>query len=630
MSADNADMGEAAAGNEQNGAAAPYAEYDASIKAKFTGVLVKGTPELYKSHNTVLAATQAVLANDATYGPGQEYSCGEGVKTGIWAVTRDYDGTMPDWYAQRLWEVQLDLMGAQSGVELMGKWHQKINCGAMVSELLAAHVAYNAANGTTHALVFEPDASRFEGKRLRNAQIVGSTASATVVKQMGAALRATAYGPPKYLQCLDASPRPKLGSGTWVEEWKELDIEYKFPAMLIGFDFAEFEDSSGSGAPLGVLRAQLGDVHVVQTYAMRGFEKTRRVLLACPMSMAREVQAKLEGCTEQAKGGHGIVVEGNLVSVVRPSALVGVYEGLHGLEVREGNGGGMKAKLEELADQLMQVESAAADERARAAEEMRAAAARQIAMAVEIERIGSSAEQMRQALDAASARATEAEKVAAERHDAMQDSQVQLQAAQARAAEQATAQAAAQAKAAEEAGKQAAAQAELLDLNKRMAFFMTECAAGRNPLANSLGGIAGPREVPALQAVAGAADLPFGLLVQAPVPGSVPAPVTEPVTEPMDEGAPTSAPGQGGGVVPAASPAAPGGSTLQGAGPTAGRAEPVHMSACVSVPKVGSLRSAICLLGTTSWMGGRDGGARAGSHPRALVGAPNFTTAPQG
>ena len=69
----------------------------------------------------------------------------------------------------------------------------------------------------------------------------------------------------------------------------------------------------------------------------------------------------------------------------------------------------------------MQVESAAADERARAAEEMRAAAARQIAMSVEIERTGASAEQMRQALDAA--RATAAEQVAAERHDAMQTSQ---------------------------------------------------------------------------------------------------------------------------------------------------------------------------------------------------------------
>ena len=53
-------------------------EFDAHIKAKFTAVLVKGTPDLYKSHNTVLAATRAVLANDATYGPGQEFVLGEG------------------------------------------------------------------------------------------------------------------------------------------------------------------------------------------------------------------------------------------------------------------------------------------------------------------------------------------------------------------------------------------------------------------------------------------------------------------------------------------------------------------------------------------------------------------------
>ena len=45
---------------------------------------------------------------------------------------------------------------------------------------------------------------------------------------------------------------------------------YKVPAIIIGFDSAAFEDAMGSGVPLGVLRAELGDVSVLQMHNVRG------------------------------------------------------------------------------------------------------------------------------------------------------------------------------------------------------------------------------------------------------------------------------------------------------------------------------------------------------------------------
>ena len=51
---------------------------------------------------------------------------------------------------------------------------------------------------------------------------------------------------------------------------------------------------------------------------------------------ARAVVVRLNSCTERASGGHGIMVAGESVSIVRPRALKAVYTGpIHKLEVRE-------------------------------------------------------------------------------------------------------------------------------------------------------------------------------------------------------------------------------------------------------------------------------------------------------
>ena len=83
--------------------------------------------------------------------------------------------------------------------------------------------------------------------------------------------------------------------------WSDLsDLTYKVPAVIIGFDPAEYEDAMGSGVPLGVLRAELGNVCITQTYNVQGYDTARRVLLSCEMGDARNVIARLDGCTARA------------------------------------------------------------------------------------------------------------------------------------------------------------------------------------------------------------------------------------------------------------------------------------------------------------------------------------------
>ena len=474
---------------EQGGnAAVPYVTYDDSIKTKVVSVWCKGTGEAYASYGAVLAATQAQLAGKEL-GAGKELIVAD-VKTGIWTVARPMDrARTPDWYKYNIWEVNLDLLGAKSGIELHGNWSSRMCGGALVTELIAAHVAYNAQHGTGYEVIFEPDAGRFEGKRCKDVPVVGSTAEATVVREMGKLLATTAYGKPKFMVCPDGSPLAKVGAGTKADDWKDLAYEYKFPVGLIGFGFSDFEDAMGSGAPLGVLRAELGDVQIVKTYAIKGFDETRRVMLACPLAQARAVLEKLEACSAQAKSGHGIVVEGNLVSVIKPSAIKEVYEGLHGKEVRDQNGGsGAKLKLEELCDQLREVETAAADERARAAEEMRMSAARQLAMAAEIERIAGVATALQGQLEEAAGAQRTAEQVASDRHGVAQ------------AAAEAQAKSAEAMRVAQEVGAAKAAEAaaktnELYELNKQMAHIVAECMAGRNPMGARLAGGAAPKPI---------------------------------------------------------------------------------------------------------------------------------------
>ena len=65
--------------------------------------------------------------------------------------------------------------------------------------------------------------------------------------------------------------RVRVGAGTWTTMWSDLgDMTYKIPAVVISFDPAEYEDAIGSGVPLGVLRAELGNVCITQTYNVRG------------------------------------------------------------------------------------------------------------------------------------------------------------------------------------------------------------------------------------------------------------------------------------------------------------------------------------------------------------------------
>ena len=45
---------------------------------------------------------------------------------------------------------------------------------------------------------------------------------------------------------------------------------------------------------MGVLRAELGNVCITQTYNVRGYDTTRRVLLSCAMGDARRVINRLD------------------------------------------------------------------------------------------------------------------------------------------------------------------------------------------------------------------------------------------------------------------------------------------------------------------------------------------------
>ena len=54
---------------------------------------------------------------------------------------------------------------------------------------------------------------------------------------------------------------------------------------------------------MGVLRAELGEVQVVKTFGMKGFDDTRRVMLACRLSVAAEVMERLEVCTGRPRRG---------------------------------------------------------------------------------------------------------------------------------------------------------------------------------------------------------------------------------------------------------------------------------------------------------------------------------------
>ena len=464
--------------------AAPYKTYDATVNTKNVAVLANLENIKDYNSNGVYRETMQCVAKHP-FGPGKELQMADGTGASLVTINRPMaDDQLPIGYYGQLLQVNLDLLGAVSGACLRGGWTTRVSAGQLVTELTAAHVAYNRLHGTAYSVVYEPNAARFEPKRLKDVPVVGSTAPKKVVVEMARVLAATEYGRPKYMQCVDsgdpsaggsiatgpttataaAAPEVgttdlKLGAGTWTAAWRELDdISYKFPVGLIGFDAAEFEDSMGSGAPLGVLRAGLGDVTVVQTYQVFGFDKTRRILCACALADAPAVLAKLDEATALARKLHPIDCDGRLVSLVRPAALETVYTELHGMEVRSTGGDGLKKKLEQLSDQLAEAEQAAEAQRQTAKDEMAACAERQKKMAAELKKIGGTAAKAASDLQEMADRAARAEQAAADRHG---EAMKQLQ--------------------------------EHNQTQARLNWLMSECMQGRNPVKSGMmNGVCGP------------------------------------------------------------------------------------------------------------------------------------------
>ena len=75
-------------------------------------------------------------------------------------TTRPTDETlMPDGWHEAYVEIPLTAGGMKSGCMLTEKWTSRVpDAGAVLAEAVAAHLVYNAANGTEYVVQFEPDA----------------------------------------------------------------------------------------------------------------------------------------------------------------------------------------------------------------------------------------------------------------------------------------------------------------------------------------------------------------------------------------------------------------------------------------------------------------------------------------
>ena len=199
---------------------------------------------------------------------------------------------------------------------------------------------------------------------------------------------------------------------------------------------------------------------------------------SCEMGEARNVIARLDGCTARAVAGHGILVAGEAVSIVRPRALKAVYTGpIHKLEVRDGGGGnaGLRKRLDKMSDQMRDVERQAEEQRAEAA---RMAEATEIMAAdLRAQRINTAHAHVRaqQAAEQLGAQAEEARRRLGELGGAAQASAARATVAEKLAEEQA-------ALAARRHEESQAAQEQLMELNRQMARFMADCTAGRDPM----------------------------------------------------------------------------------------------------------------------------------------------------
>ena len=173
--------------NERGQANVPYAQYDVSVRMKSIG-LIKNEEDIaaYASSHVVMQRTKRELARDfRELDGGTELKLVNGTASGLWCITRpERDDALPPGFDNRFVQIRLDLAGAASGVRLEGDWARRVNCGKLLTEIVAAHAVYNRAFGTSHEVIFEPNAARFGGKELKEVPILASTATKAVVARM--------------------------------------------------------------------------------------------------------------------------------------------------------------------------------------------------------------------------------------------------------------------------------------------------------------------------------------------------------------------------------------------------------------------------------------------------------------
>lgn len=327
----------------------------------------------------VVTRTKAMLHADGVHSRALVLPDGSHVKNVV-VVTRPSDPALmhEDWPTKYM-EIYLRAGGAVSGILLTDKWANKVaDPGAIIMEVAAAHALWNAVHGTSHAVHFEPDATRYDPKLLKGGSIIGSSAEAAVVKDMLRALAGSEYGALRFFVALDANPGAQLAMGTWQKEWCTLELRSQRQIVLIGLGKEEYEDSQGGGAPQGVVAGELGpDVATGKCFPMMGYNDCNRVMISFPLAREMEVIEAIEACTKQALEGHPILSSGVKVSLVKPSMAEQAYTGpTHRGEVRELNGGGgaaMRERLDELIEQIAASEQTAEVERLNAeAERLRA------------------------------------------------------------------------------------------------------------------------------------------------------------------------------------------------------------------------------------------------------------------
>ena len=433
---------------------APYVTYGKENRVVSTLLVARFTleeMETYKRPMEVNSRTKLACEQSGMFARTLPLPDGP-IATNVVVVSRPVEeAQLPVGYYESFVEIPMTASGMVTGIILQDRWARNVpDIGAVLMEVVAAHMTYNAAHGTAYQVQFEPDAVRYDTQSMRNASIIGSTAEADMIKLMLQELAASAYGALRFHLAVDATPGVQLAVGGWAKSWAELTIRASKPIVIIGLDIAEYTDAQGGGSPAGLVAAELGEQVVIgRTFQVPGFSDTRRVLINFPVSEETEVTAAIEACTEKAKDGHPIMVEGVKVSLVRPAAAEAVYTGpIHNKEVRDVSGSGtaaVRAQLDALRDHMQEAEHAAEEERARSAEAAEAAQAAaqaswtaQARLSAEVTRLGGETAQLAQRLAESEMARAAAEAMAGARHG---ETQAAAQAAAQFAEEQARAQA---------------------------------------------------------------------------------------------------------------------------------------------------------------------------------------------